>query len=478
MNTTQDTEFDYQKYIKESAPSPSEINRGTKAREKRREAAKAWISQNSDQDSAAHSVSSKLSPSKEGANAMSQERRDNHLHLPSLSIKGFRGIKELSIERLGRVTLLAGKNSVGKTTVLDAVRVYAARGHYTVLSELLESRQEYAIATTENLAEEYAIATTENHTVNRKFVPDFAALFHGRDVSRCARISIGPKSDIGQLGIEETPLDDEQASSIEQILPFSVQRGYTQAFKVVFQDTEQILPWVLPIQGSDVARTVERYSGSAYLYANFLVEAGWPSPIGCQPLGPGLLSDKEIVRFWNAIALTDDEDRATQTLRLILGSDLERVAVIRADADVPDESSEKPDVEYIQRVVVKLRGQARPVPLQSLGDGALHLAGTALALANSRDGFLLIDEVENGIHHSVQPDFWRMVFKTAHANNVQVIATTHSFDCVRGFAQAAAECEEVEGALVRLERKDEEMWAVEYSERNLKAAAKQHIEVR
>ena len=103
------------------------------------------------------------------------------------------------------------------------------------------------------------------------------------------------------------------------------------------------------------------------------------------------------------------------------------------------------------------------------------MAGTALALANSRDGFLLIDEAENGIHHSIQPDFWRMIFKTAHANNVQVIATTHSFDCVRGFAQAAVEYEEVEGVLVRIERKDEEMWAVEYSERNLKAAAKQSI---
>ena len=389
---------------------------------------------------------------------MSQERRDDRLHLPDLSITGFRGIKELSIERLGRVTLLAGKNSVGKTTVLDAVRVYAAGGRPSVLSELLESRQEYAIAYTEN---------------HKKFVPDFVALFHGRDVSRCPRISIGPKSDTGQLRIEKTPLETEQASNIGQSLSSFISRGYIQAFKVVFQDTEQLLPWVLPIRGSDAARTVERYSSSAYLYANFLVEAGWPSPIGCQPLGPGLLSDKEIVRFWNAIALTDDEDRATQALRLILGSDLERVAVIRTD--VPDVSSEKPDVEYIQRVVAKIRGQDRPVPLQSLGDGTLHLAGTALALANSRDGFLLIDEAENGIHHSVQPDFWRMVFKTAHTNNVQVIATTHSFDCVRGFAQAAVECEEVEGVLVRIERKDEEMWAVEYSERNLKAAAKQSI---
>ena len=45
MNTTQETEFDYQTYMKESARGPSKINRGTKAREKRREAAKAQISQ-------------------------------------------------------------------------------------------------------------------------------------------------------------------------------------------------------------------------------------------------------------------------------------------------------------------------------------------------------------------------------------------------------------------------------------------------
>ena len=43
MNTTQETEFDYQTYMKEGARELGEINRGTKAREKRREAAKARI---------------------------------------------------------------------------------------------------------------------------------------------------------------------------------------------------------------------------------------------------------------------------------------------------------------------------------------------------------------------------------------------------------------------------------------------------
>ena len=79
------------------------------------------------------------------------------------------------------------------------------------------------------------------------------------------------------------------------------------------------------------------------------------------------------------------------------------------------------------------------MPLRSLGDGAVRLFGVALALANSQGGFLLIDEAENGIHHTIQRDFWRMVLLTAQANNVQVFATTHSWDCVVGFAQAAVE---------------------------------------
>ena len=50
------------------------------------------------------------------------------LHLPSLSIEGFRGIKRLWLPKLGRATLPTGRNGVGKTTVLEAARIWAARG--------------------------------------------------------------------------------------------------------------------------------------------------------------------------------------------------------------------------------------------------------------------------------------------------------------------------------------------------------------
>ena len=52
--------------------------------------------------------------------------------------------------------------------------------------------------------------------------------------------------------------------------------------------------------------------------------------------------------------------------------------------------------------------------------------------ANSRDEFLLIDEAENGIHLTLLKDFPSMVLRGAQENNVQVFATTHSWDCIKG----------------------------------------------
>ena len=129
-------------------------------------------------------------------------------------------------------------------------------------------------------------------------------------------------------------------------------------------------------------------------------------------------------------------------------------------------------------MVVKLVDHDRPVPLKSLGDGAVRLFGFALALANCRNGFLLIDEAENGIHYSVHTDFWRVILRTAHENNVQVLATTHGWDCIRGFARAATENNAAEGILVRLEKKGGGVHAIEYSEDELETAAEQGIEVR
>ena len=367
------------------------------------------------------------------------------LHLPDLLVRGFRGIENLTISRLGRVTLFAGKNGIGKTTLLEAVRIYAARGRYPVLADILRNREE--------------MSDTVNEDGDKRLTLDLETLFHGRHISSDTYISIGPKSQTQQVRIMTAPPSEEAAERLRDLIPEHFSDDDVKSLKIKFRDTNQEIPMLnsLPVPRF-------RRPGA------WNEESQLPPEIRCESLGPSLLDNARLARLWDKVALTDDETRAVQALKLIYSDKVDRVAVIGDDTGSR--------LSHGRRTVVKIKGQDRPVPLKSLGDGAVRLFGVALALANSQGGFLVFDEAENGIHYSVQRDFWKMVLKTAHENNVQVFATTHGWDCVAGFAQAATDVEEVEGVLIRLERDGDQIRSIEYSESNLKAAAEYGIEVR
>ncbi|OAD20145.1 hypothetical protein THIOM_004170 [Candidatus Thiomargarita nelsonii] len=95
------------------------------------------------------------------------------------------------------------------------------------------------------------------------------------------------------------------------------------------------------------------------------------------------------------------------------------------------------------------------IPLKHLGEGMYRVFHIILALVNAKNGFLLIDEFENGLHYTVQPKVWELIFKLAKELNVQVFATTHSKDCVEGF-HAVWESQEDEGTLHRLDNDPDE----------------------
>ena len=363
------------------------------------------------------------------------------LHLPSLSVKGLLGIPELTIPQLGRVTLIAGKNGVGKTTFLDSFRIYAARGDYSVLASVLESRDEIASFTDAN--------GDETPTLNLE------ALFYGRNPSPESAIAIGPTGGKQKLLITAKPgiwdgadahsLGDDAANDDLPLLGIS------------FGGVEQEgIPASVMLGGVNPRRRWlrRRRSESSMLFL-------------CQSLGPNAAENDDVAQFWDKVALTPDEGRAVEALRPIYGDAVQRVAAI---AD--------PRPRYERRLVVSRKDRNEPVPLRSLGEGAVRIFGIALALANSKGGFLLIDEVENGLHYSVQSDFWKMVLQVARDNDVQVLATTHSGDVVLGFTEAATEMEEVDGVLVRLTRRREKLFATTFAEGELAIATRNRLEVR
>jgi len=90
------------------------------------------------------------------------------LPLEDLEIRQFRCFEYLRIERLGRVNLIVGKNNTGKSSLLEALRLYASVGSTGVLWDILAARDEDKQGYIEKLKDK---------------IPDVLALlslFHGR----------------------------------------------------------------------------------------------------------------------------------------------------------------------------------------------------------------------------------------------------------------------------------------------------------
>ena len=387
----------------------------------------------------------------------SHEKDNEQLHLPDLKIQGFRGLEDVEIERLGRVTMITGKNSVGKTSILEAVKIFAARGSYEALRGLLRKR------------EEFVDIVDEEGEVGDEI--GLEGLFSGWRINSDSTIVIGSLSRSNQLKIEVADATDEQLEFFGRANP-GVFEAVDKTISATFNESSYNLPWVFSSDHFSTTMSF-RYDRRNYRYAGARLPRQRFQPgiaeIPCATFGPGLPPNNELAKTWDNVVLTDDEERSLDALKLILGDDIVRV-VVRGD--------QRGRYRNGRRFIVARSDLKRQLPLKSFGDGALRMLGVALALVDSRNGFLLMDEAENGIHYSVQPDFWRMVLNTAQENNVQVIATTHSYDCVRSFAQAAVENPEVKGELVRLNVYDGKLHADLYSEEEVEEASSFSVDLR
>jgi predicted ATPase len=128
---------------------------------------------------------------------------------------------------------------------------------------------------------------------------------------------------------------------------------------------------------------------------------------------------------------------------------------------------------------VKLKGSSVPVSMSSQGEGVNRLLGIALGLVNARGGMLLVDEIENGIHYSVQPQLWRLILATARDLSVQVFATTHSWDAVEGLRSAIGDPMGDEVVLINVNRRFDRLQATIFDQDELKLATEpSRIEVR
>ncbi|MCY4520596.1 MAG: AAA family ATPase [Caldilineaceae bacterium] len=378
---------------------------------------------------------------------MCSQSSSTNLHLPSLSIKGFRGIRDLAIKRLGHVTLIAGKNNSGKTSILEAVRLLMEGGSLGTIREILQLREE-------NIS-------LEEETEGVAFPA--SALFHGF-----------PELDAISQPILASTCDDSRQLKME-VKWFLEEFDKEGIHRLVAE--KGISEW-MPDHIPALVVTAEEEEGKVYtvdrlyrLISDRSIRSYFASsqkpPLSRFINSSSTERTSTLGSLWDNISLTDKEPYILEALQIIDES-ISAVSVI-GDPSLRNRP---------RRAIVRSKEFSRPVPLRSFGDGLNRLFGIILSLVNISGGVLLIDEFENGLHHTIQTEAWNLIFRLAKKLNIQILATTHSFDSVVTFARVAVAHEELDGLLVRIDQFGDQMRAVEYTEQDLQVAALQRIEVR
>ena len=87
--------------------------------------------------------------------------------IKQLNIKNFLTFKELTIDPLKRVNLIAGKNNAGKTALLEALRILTSKGDSSILCNILKNRGSYNGGKNNNFqALFHSLSTKKNIAIN------------------------------------------------------------------------------------------------------------------------------------------------------------------------------------------------------------------------------------------------------------------------------------------------------------------------
>lgn len=369
--------------------------------------------------------------------------------ISTLRVTRFRGLRDLTVGPFGRVNLITGRNNAGKSSLLEAIRILATDGAPSTFHGILNYREE-SVGTS---AEPGSILTPNDST-------SFSSLFSGFP-------TLGGCEDPFTISSEGVAGAFARSISV-RVGWYSEQFDSTEGRRFVKAEPDFFgEPTVIPmIEIKTPSRNRLMRIDSSTGFRRSLAEGADGNQYPCIYLDPfSSRSTNQLAAFWDAIALKEEEKQVVNALRII-SPDIEAVSMVGGD---PGSRS--------RRAIAKSRAHPNPIPLRTFGDGVNRLFGIILSLSCAKGGILLVDEIENGLHHSILEKVWMAVFQMARTLNVQVFATTHSWDCIKAF-QSAASADAEEGVLVRLSLREGNVIPTLIGEAQLRIASREQIELR
>ena len=350
----------------------------------------------------------------------------------SFSIENFRLFEQLTVEPLARVNLIAGQNNAGKTALLEALCLHAMPIYPQVAWMMSIERGLPGTEPGEFFTDLFHEYKSGSH-INFKAVGDWDGSLRTLAIHRQPRA-------MSEFPLMQNPRDVPQTSRM------IFDNEFRDELIFDYQDENEkcatARAWIQP--DIQTPRTIAD-SGSFQ----------WDSP------NSGVNFARSLIL--SSFGRLGDQELSATFGQAVREGHLSTVEKIIQVLEPRLQSLQAVPNRFGTSLIYADTGVGRMVPVALMGEGVKRLLTLALAFLHSRDAVILIDEIENGLHYSVLTDVWKWLNRLSQEFNVQVFATTHSYECIVAANNAFAESESDELHLHHLYRRNERVKAVTYN---------------
>lgn len=357
----------------------------------------------------------------------------------SFKVKNFRGFDRLEINNLSRVNLIAGLNNVGKTALLEALFLYGG-AYNPALTITINNLRGIDTITVESATDKTPWDSYFFNFNSKKQIELIG--YDDANRHRILKLKVArPSVDeiLDRNSRRQGEITSAESQKLIGVNSSILELEYEEAGKKKGKS-------ILVVDAKGIRSQVIR---PPPFQAVFLSSRSRPSVIeSAERFGKlEMIGKHELLQE----ALKVFEPRLRRLSVVVIGG----VPMIHGDI-----------------------GLNRLLPLPQMGDGMTRLADVMLAIGNAPNGVVLVDEIENGIHHSTMSNIWRTIDKASQLFNTQVFATTHSLECIKAAHSAFKEDNTYDLKVHRLERTDATVRALTYGNDELDAAFEINLEVR
>lgn len=309
------------------------------------------------------------------------------IHLKSFEAVHYRGIDGLSLPKLSHANLITGANGVGKTALVEAIWLFMGRYNLGLLWNPNVQR-------------------STNQIVNPILeLSDKPLTFRGTDTNGCDEWKVAFEKSAEMTW--DTVVVTDSGNKMEQHPLIG-----------------QLRVW---INDEELASELSyRHNTPKGLVSYARSEPTILSMPPCMIEGTRWQLDisEEYLKLYSDIVREGRKDDLTNAVNFILPN-------IKDIQILTDETGGS----YLSVIT----DNGAQLPLKDIGGGVVRLLKLYLSFSAVRNGMVLIDEIENGIHYSVMRDLWDRVRDWIREWNVQFIATTHSAECIDAAMEAFAD---------------------------------------